>query len=95
MRFFTNKQKETTGKPHYGDVVLWIEKNIETCQTVGQVRTAEKLIRLFWTEYQKDLTFHEMGSINKGLLRKSTKKWGQLMEGETKSRGKEKKRNEN
>ena len=92
MRFFTNKQKETTSKPHYGDVVLWIEKNIETCQTVEQVKTTEKLIRLFWTEYQKDLTFQEMGSINKGLLRKSTEKWGQLVEDEAKSRSKKKKK---
>ena len=92
MRFFTNKHKETTGKSHYGDVVLWIEKNIETCQTVEQVKTAEKLIRLFWTEYQKDLTFHEMGSINRDLLRKSTEKWGQLVEDEAKSRSKKKKK---
>jgi phenylalanyl-tRNA synthetase alpha subunit len=31
-------------KVHYGDLIKWVHKVIDSCQTRGQIRTAERLI---------------------------------------------------
>ena len=31
-------------KVHYGDLIKWVHKVIDSCQTQGQIRTAERLI---------------------------------------------------
>lgn len=31
-------------KAHYGDLIKWVHKVIDSCQTRGQIRTAERLI---------------------------------------------------
>jgi hypothetical protein len=36
---------------HYGDVTIWIEKVIESCETPLQEITARKLVRLFESQY--------------------------------------------
>jgi hypothetical protein len=37
---------------HYGDVVNWLEKVIDSCETPLQELTARKLVRLFESQYQ-------------------------------------------
>jgi len=37
---------------HYGDVVIWIEKVINSCETPIQELTARRLVRLFENQYQ-------------------------------------------
>jgi hypothetical protein len=37
---------------HYGDVVNWLEKVIDSCETPLQELTARRLVRLFETQYQ-------------------------------------------
>ena len=37
---------------HYGDVVNWIEKVIDSCETPLQELTARRLVRLFESQYQ-------------------------------------------
>jgi hypothetical protein len=32
---------------HYGDLIKWVHKVINSCQTRGQVKTAERLIENF------------------------------------------------
>jgi hypothetical protein len=32
---------------HYGDISTWIEKVIESCETILQTRTADKLLKNF------------------------------------------------
>ena len=32
---------------HYGDIKLWVEKVINSCETMGQIKTAERLINNF------------------------------------------------
>ena len=78
MKLFT--KKKTSTNPHYGDVVRWIEKVIDSCETPAQIRLAEKLIRLFEGQYYSDLPFGEFYSASRGLLRRSTDKWGDLLE---------------
>jgi len=36
---------------HYGDVVNWIEKVIDSCETSLQEMTARKLVRLYEEQY--------------------------------------------
>jgi hypothetical protein len=36
---------------HYGDVAIWIEKVIDSCETPLQEVTARKLVRLFEKKY--------------------------------------------
>jgi hypothetical protein len=36
---------------HYGDVAIWIEKVIESCETSLQEIAARKLVRLFEKQY--------------------------------------------
>jgi hypothetical protein len=36
---------------HYGDVTIWIEKVIESCETPLQEITARRLVRLFESQY--------------------------------------------
>ena len=36
---------------HYGDVTIWIEKVIESCETPLQEVTARRLVRLFESRY--------------------------------------------
>lgn len=38
---------------HYGDVKLWIEKVIDSCETMEHVRTTEKLITNFDKQLEK------------------------------------------
>jgi hypothetical protein len=38
---------------HYGDVAKWIEKVIDSCETLQQTFTARKLIRNFSTQLMK------------------------------------------
>jgi len=37
---------------HYGDVVNWLEKVIDSCETPLQEVTARRLVRLFESQYQ-------------------------------------------
>jgi len=37
---------------HYGDVVIWIEKVINSCETPIQEVTARRLVRLFESQYR-------------------------------------------
>jgi hypothetical protein len=37
---------------HYGDVVNWLEKVIDSCETPIQEVTARRLVRLFESQYQ-------------------------------------------
>lgn len=41
----------TSTSNHYGDVAIWIEKIIDSCETLGQEATARKLVRLFEKKY--------------------------------------------
>ena len=91
MTLFTTKKKETT-KPHYGDVVRWIERVIDSCETPKQVKSAERLIRLFESQYYVDLTFDEMNHISRSLLGRSTEKWGDLLEKKLTKKKKDKKK---
>jgi hypothetical protein len=91
MTLFTTKKKETT-KPHYGDVARWIERVIDSCETPKQVKSAERLIRLFESQYYDDLTFDEMNHISRSLLRRSTEKWGDLLEKKLDKKKKDKKK---
>ena len=36
---------------HYGDLAIWIEKVIDSCETPLQEATARKLVRLFQKKY--------------------------------------------
>ena len=92
MIFFTSKKKETTSKPHYGDVARWIERVIDSCETPKQVKSAERLIRLFESQYYGDLTFDEMHHISRSLLGRSTEKWGGLLEKKLDKKKKNKKK---
>ena len=38
---------------HYGDVKLWIEKVIDSCETMEHVRSTEKLISNFDKQLEK------------------------------------------
>ena len=91
MTLFTTKKKEMT-KPHYGDVVRWIERVIDSCETPKQVKSAERLIRLFESQYYVDLTFDEMNHISRSLLGRSTEKWGDLLEKKLTKKKKDKKK---
>jgi hypothetical protein len=92
MIFFTSKKKETTSNPHYGDVARWIERVIDSCETPKQVKSAERLIRLFESQYYGDLTFDEMHNISRSLLGRSTEKWGDLLEKKLDKKKKDKKK---
>ena len=92
MIFFTSKKKETTSNPHYGDVARWIERVIDSCETPKQVKSAERLIRLFESQYYGDLTFDEMNHISRSLLGRSTEKWGDLLEKKLDKKKKDKKK---
>ena len=37
---------------HHGDVAIWIEKVINSCETPLQEMTARRLVRLFESQYQ-------------------------------------------
>jgi len=37
---------------HHGDVAIWIEKVINSCETPLQELTARRLVRLFESQYQ-------------------------------------------
>lgn len=91
MKLFT-KKKRTTNNPHYGDVVRWIEKIIDSCETPKQTKSAERLIRLFEDQYYGELTFSEMNSTSRSLLRRSTEKWGDLLEKKLDKKKKDKKK---
>ena len=60
---------------HYGDIKLWVEKVINSCKTMGQIKTAERLINNFnkqlehkcITTYLKDY-YHTIISPLKFLL---------------------------
>ena len=91
MTLFTTKKKETS-KPHYGDVARWIERVIDSCETPKQVKSAERLIRLFESQYYGDLTFDEMHNISRSLLGRSTEKWGDLLEKKLTRKKKDKKK---
>jgi hypothetical protein len=41
----------TSTSNHYGDVAIWIEKIIDSCETLRQEATARKLVRLFEKKY--------------------------------------------
>jgi hypothetical protein len=36
---------------HYGDITIWIEKIINSCETPSQKLTAEKLVKQFEEQY--------------------------------------------
>lgn len=39
---------------HYGDIRLWVERVINSCETMEQVITADKLIDNFYKKLQRD-----------------------------------------
>ena len=90
MTLFTTKKKETT-KTHYGDVARWIERVIDSCETQKQIKSAERLIRLFESQYYGDLTFSEMNSTSRSLLRRCVEKWGDILEEKLEKKKKKKK----
>ncbi len=90
MKLFT--KKKTSTNPHYEDVVRWIEKVIDSCETPKQTKSAERLIRLFEDQYYGELTFSEMNSTSRSLLRRSTEKWGDLLEKKLDKKKKDKKK---
>jgi hypothetical protein len=90
MTLFTTKKKETS-KPHYGDVARWIERVIDSCETQKQIKSAERLIRLFESQYYGDLTFSEMNSTSRSLLRRCVEKWGDILEEKLEKKDKKKK----
>ena len=61
---------------HYGDVAKWIEKVIDSCETLQQTFTARKLIRNFrnqlikntpdkyWRDYQYDVIWPLESKLN-------------------------------
>jgi hypothetical protein len=61
---------------HYGDVSNWIEKVIDSCETIEQTFTAKKLIKNFkkqlikntpdkyWNTYQYDLIWPLESKVN-------------------------------
>jgi hypothetical protein len=61
---------------HYGDVAKWIEKIIDSCETLQQTFTAGKLIRNFrnqlikntpdkyWRDYQYDVIWPLESKLN-------------------------------
>ena len=61
---------------HYGDVSNWIEKIIDSCETIEQTFTAKKLIKNFkkqlikntpdkyWNTYQYDLIWPLESKVN-------------------------------
>jgi hypothetical protein len=80
MKLFT--KKKTSTNPHYGDSMRWIEKAIDSCETVDQVRTAGRLIRLFEELYYGELEGSELRSISRSLHIRSIEKWGEVVEKE-------------
>jgi hypothetical protein len=39
---------------HYGDIIQWIEKVIESCQNIEQLKVAKKLVTNFEHKLDKD-----------------------------------------
>jgi len=39
---------------HYGDIKLWVERVINSCETMEQVITADKLIDNFYKKLQRN-----------------------------------------
>ena len=77
MRIFSKKKQEPN-KHHYGDVIRWIEKIINSCQNLEQLKNTEKMIRLFEREYEKDLPSSERLMISHNLFFLASEKWGDL-----------------
>ena len=90
MKLFT--KNKTSTNPHYGDVVRWIERVIDSCETPRQTKSAERLIRLFESQYHGELTFSEMHSASRSLFTRSTEKWGDLLEKKLDKKKKDKKK---
>ena len=80
MKLFT--KKKTSINPHYGDSMRWIEKTIDSCETVDQVRIAGRLIRLFENLYYGELDPSELRSISRSLHIRNINKWGEVAEKE-------------
>ena len=60
---------------HYGDVKLWIEKVIDSCETMEHVRTTEKLITNFDKSSQISLSsLDTLGTPNEMYALLSDKK---------------------
>jgi len=60
---------------HYGDVILWLEKVIESCVTVGQVHSTLNLILAFERKYNERTTLtskakRKMENIHKVAMQK-------------------------
>lgn len=51
---------------HYGDVALWIEKVIDSCETQEQDRAARNLIKQFMVVYH-DLEFVVLNKLTRDL----------------------------
>ena len=79
MNLFTRK-KRTTNNPHYGDSMRWIERAIDSCETIDQIRNAERLLRLFEDLYYDELEGSELRSISRTLHIRSIEKWGKISE---------------
>jgi hypothetical protein len=78
MKLFTKKKKTSTD-PHYGDAIRWIERAIDSCETVEHTKSAGRLIHLFEDQYYEELTFGELRSISRSLLVRNLEKWGDLV----------------
>ena len=90
MKLFT--KKKTSTNPHYGDVVRWIERVIDSCKTTDQIKTAESLIRLFEVQYSEELIPSELRSISRSLHIRNLEKWGQIVDWKLNNPKKDKKK---
>ena len=68
---------------HYGDVVIWIEKVINSCETPIQELTARRLVRLFESQYQnidRELDWSLSGKLRMSLDSKVYSRMDRLTE---------------
>ena len=68
---------------HYGDVTIWIEKVIESCETPIQEVTARRLVRLFESRYNdidQELNWNLSRRLRSALDRKVYSRLDKLTE---------------
>jgi len=51
------------------DVLKWVEKVIESCETRGQAKTARKLVKSYFKRYERELGELDLEVFN-GLIEK-------------------------
>ena len=80
MKFFLRRkiQTEEKTKPHHGDVALWVQKCIDSCKTVDQTRSADRLIRLYENQYEGEVPASILRISTKELERRALDRWADL-----------------